>query len=401
MPRPRTCALSLLAAAAVASLAGCGGPAATAAGHPAAATPAPAGSPCPAAAGARLAPPPGGVWAGVNLDWEHDSPAAYTARLGRSPALYVEFETVPLGPAAAAHLTTVAAQVRAAHGMLMLTLQPDAGLAAVTPAVARDVATLLGRQNASGVPVFLRFAHEMNGSWYPWSQRPAEYVDTFRRVADAVHQLAPRTAMVWAPNYGGGYPFTGGKYAATPGSADFARLDTDSDGRLTMADDPYAPYYPGDDAVDWVGLSLYHWGARYPWGANVPPEPGKLVALLTGAYHGTAGDERAVPDFYTAFGVRHGKPVAITETAALYAPDHGGPTAAQVKDPWIAQVYQPDLAARFPRLQMINWFEWDKQESEVGTRVDWTATRQPDVLATYRAALPGWLRFADAVPTCR
>ena len=31
---------------------------------------------------------------------------------------------------------------------------------------------------------------------------------------------------------------------------------------LTMTDDPYLPYYPGDDAVDWVGISLFHWRRR-------------------------------------------------------------------------------------------------------------------------------------------
>src|SRR5438309_5227705 len=56
------------------------------------------------------------------------------------------------------------------------------------------------------------------------------------------------TAMVWAPHYGGGYPFTGGRYVAVRGTPDFKALDANSDGVLTMADDPYATYYPGDDA---------------------------------------------------------------------------------------------------------------------------------------------------------
>jgi soluble lytic murein transglycosylase-like protein len=68
--------------------------------------------------------------------------------------------------------------------------------------------------------------------------------------------------MLWAPNYGGGYPFASGQYNALPGTSDFALLDTNHDGVLNMSDDPYLPYYPGDDAVDWVGMSLYHWGSR-------------------------------------------------------------------------------------------------------------------------------------------
>lgn len=31
-------------------------------------------------------------------------------------------------------------------------------------------------------------------------------------------------------------------------------------GVIDNADDPYLPYYPGDQYVDWVGLSLYNYG---------------------------------------------------------------------------------------------------------------------------------------------
>jgi len=45
---------------------------------------------------------------------------------------------------------------------------------------------------------------------------------------------------------------------------------------------------------------------------------------------------------------------------------------------------------------MINWFEWDKQEPEVGARVDWTATTNPAVRRAFTAALPAWLHFGTA-----
>jgi len=171
--------------------------------------------------------------------------------------------------------------------------------------------------NQQGVGVFVRFAHEMNGSWYPWSQQPELYVQRFRAMADALHAASPSIAMVWAPNYGGGYPFRGGASEALPGTPHFAPLDTNSDGRLDMHDDPYAPYYPGDDAVDWAGMSLYHWGTKHPWGENVAPASAKFMQQLTGLYHGGQNDQ-ALPDFYHEYGVRRGKPIAIAETAALF-----------------------------------------------------------------------------------
>ena len=36
-------------------------------------------------------------------------------------------------------------------------------------------------------------------------------------MAAAVHAGAPGSAMMWAPNYAGGYPFAGGMYEAEPG----------------------------------------------------------------------------------------------------------------------------------------------------------------------------------------
>jgi len=199
--------------------------------------------------------------------------------------------------------------------------------------------------------------------------------------------------MMWAPSYGGGYPFTGGQYAAAPGSEDARALDTNGNGRLDEADDGYQPYYPGDQYVDWVGISLYHWGTAYPWGENEVPAIGKFVAQLTGRFHGPGTDERVVPDFYAVYGADHGKPVAISETAALYAPGGEGADQRTLKAAWWRQVFAPHLLERFPRLKLIDWFEWNKDEPEIGGRVDWTVTRNPDIRAAFRHDLPAWVRY--------
>ncbi len=167
-----------------------------------------------------------------------------------------------------------------------------------------------------------------------------------------------------------------------------------------MEDDPYAPYYPGDDAVDWVGMSLYHWGSAYPWGENELPEAGKFVAQLTGQYDGLNGDERAVPDFYATYADGHDKPLAITETAAFYAPDAGGEAEEAIKSSWWQQVFSPELHTSFPRLEMINWFEWSKFETEVNAQVDWTVTQDAALLTEFKSAMPSYLRFASPQPIC-
>lgn len=350
-------------------------------------------------AGSRVVPR-SGAWFGVSLDWSRQSLAAYGRRLGRRPAVAVSFVPLPMRAAEGRNLDLAAEQVRGTGGILLVTLEPQGGLGRVTRAVARSVARRMAGYNRRGVPVVVRFAHEMNGSWYPWAQQPRAYVAAFRRVSAAVRRTAPATAMLWAPNYGGGYPFAGGRYQAAAGGADARALDTNGDGTVTGTDDPYAPYYPGDRYVDWVGMTLYHFGNVHPWGENEVPEPGKFAALLTGTYAGLNGDETAVPDFYAEFGVRRRKPVAIPETGALYAPGRGGAAERAVKSAWWNQAFAAETRSRFPRIRMINWFEWDKQEAEIGGRVDWTVTRSATTRSAFRSALPSWLRFAGDVRGC-
>jgi hypothetical protein len=356
-------------------------------------TPAQPVLPCEVTPRAGLVPAEGALF-GVNLDWHNKPLSAFAKDLGHKPAVSVSFTGFPLTPKDEEDLANAVKQIRADGQMMLLTIEPHAGLDTITEETAEALARDLNEFNEDGVPVIVRFAHEMNGSWYAWSQQPQKYIAAFKTIANAVHAHAPGSAMMWAPNYGGGYPFAGGSYEAKPGTAGFASLDTNGDGTLTMLDDAYAPYYPGDDAVDWVGMSLYHWGATYPWGENELPEPEKLAQQLTGTYNGANGDDSLLPDFYTVYGVDRGKPVAIPETAALYAPGAGGQSELVIKQAWWEQIFSPATHQQFPQLKMINWFEWDKTEVEVKGRVDWTITNTPAIKDAFTTALPDWLRYA-------
>jgi glycosyl hydrolase family 26 len=49
--------------------------------------------------------------------------------------------------------------------------------------------------------VYLRYAHEMNGTWYPWSQEPRMYVLAWRRLVRIFRQVGARNVhFVWSPN---------------------------------------------------------------------------------------------------------------------------------------------------------------------------------------------------------
>jgi hypothetical protein len=344
--------------------------------------------------------PENGALFGVNLDWKSETLAEHRENLGRPPAVSVQFSDIPYDRPTWEHTKSAVRQVRDNGGILLLTLEPHAGLDAMSPDVINQLAYDLLDLNNHGVPVVVRFAHEMNGSWYAWGQQPEKYKAVFRDVANAVHRIAPGSSMMWAPNYGGGYPFSGGQFAAKPESASYAILDTNHDGALTMEDDSYAPYYPGDAYVDWVGVSLYHWGNQRPWGNNDIAEPGKFEQMLTGTYSGTAGDDIGVPDFYHVYGEEHHHPVAIVETAAIFTPSRIGQSELAVKQAWWRQVFSSETHQRFPLLKMINWFEWKKFEIEINDYVDWRAAGSPAIRNAFVSNLPDWLNYADSIHPC-
>ena len=341
------------------------------------------GSP-PLAALERLEPAEG-CYFGVNLG-EEDTVDRLSSRLGLTPAVHVQFFHFPLTPPLRAKLAGFLDQVRASHGIALITLEPFQGLSAVSEADCHDLANLCAAQENQGIGgILIRFAHEMNGNWYPWCQQPLQFKETFRLLATAIHPGTTRTAMLWAPHNGIGYPFSvHGPYQAAPGSPDFAALDTNGDGVLTAQDDMYHPYYPGDDVVDWVGMTLYHWGVTYPWLENEMPPPNSFASTLRGAGH-----EPPIPDFYARYcaDAIHHKPLAIPETAALFNPQQpAGPGEFPLKQAWWRQVFNAseantndaNIAVEFPKLKCISWFDHYKAEAEAQDQwIDWRISSHP------------------------
>ncbi|MGF7184942.1 hypothetical protein GGQ84_001027 [Desulfitispora alkaliphila] len=76
------------------------------------------------------------------------------------------------------------------------------------------------------VPIFLRFASEMNGDWSAYSGDPDEFIKKWRLVHRVMAEEAPNVAMVWTV--------------------------------FTFPQGNILDYYPGDDYVDWVGVNVYN-----------------------------------------------------------------------------------------------------------------------------------------------
>jgi hypothetical protein len=335
--------------------------------------------------------PPEGCYLGFSVAGG-EAIAHFNSRLGIRPAVYTGFFEFPLTTAARSSLTEFFNQVQPTRGIALITLEPYAGLSNVTQEACLELAQLCSNQETQGIGgILVRFAHEMNGNWNPWGQQPILYKQTFRLLAQQVRAHTTRTAMLWAPSYGGGYPF--GQPRVTSGTPEFAALDTDADGELSQSDDMYEPYYPGDDVVDWVGLTLYHWGVQWPWIENELPEANSFALLLTGNYNGGNGDQTSVPDFYARYcadGVRN-KPLAIPETAAFFNPHQGGAHELAIKQAWWRQVFNTagdtpdalDVALHFPKLKCVSWFEHYKLEAEQNQWIDWRISAYAPVRSAF------------------
>lgn len=334
-----------------------------------------------------VAPEPGHPWFGPALDIDADTPEAYVDRLGVTPSLYTFPVDLPLTDEGVEQLERFTAEVAAQGAVLVLQVEPTVPLDDLTAEDHVAVAELVADLDADlGVQTLVRFAPEMNGSWRPWGQQPDSFVAAFRDLAGAVHATAPTAGMVWSPVYGSGYPFREETGADSEidlsGSRQLAPLDTNGNGRLDEGDDPYAPYYPGDDAVDWTGLFLYRFGQSQGIDRNELPPRGELASRLEDrwGYPTQQGDS-----FYERFSAGSGHPLLL-ETAALHNPAVGGATDLELTQRWWRQVFAS--LADHPMIGAISWLELSREEPEVAdSPVDWGTTRTAELAEAFRTDL--------------
>ncbi|MEU8656177.1 glycoside hydrolase family 26 protein [Actinoplanes philippinensis] len=208
----------------------------------------------------------------------------------------------------------------AGHSMLMVSWHgaPWAGiLDGGSDGVIRSVARKLRDMDR---PILLRWGWEMNGDWFPWSgagngQDPAGYVRVWRRLHRIfAEQGAGNVSWIWSPNWN-----------SSP----------------DVSWNQMQRYYPGDDYVDWVGVSGYNFYGE---------SPATLFGPVTRRY-----------------GAR--KPIILSETAAV----SGKAGYIRKLHTWVEDN---------PAVGAVVWFDTDIQE---GTDHDFRFDTDPSALAAYRA----------------
>ncbi|WP_052397187.1 glycoside hydrolase family 26 protein [Streptomyces sp. NRRL F-5123] len=186
------------------------------------------------------------------------------------------------------------------------------------------IITFARQVKATGQPVVLRFAHEMNGDWYPWSEQhsgnsPGDYVRAWRHVHDLFQAVgSTQVIWVWSPNV-----LRGTKNVALE------------------------PLYPGDQYVDWIGIDGYGFGEK------------------------TAGEVlQPTVDTVRRFSR---KPILLTETGSAPGPQQAGWTADLFR--WIKST---------PNVIGFVWFQHSQDE---GGQYDYRFDIDPRTRAAFRQGL--------------
>jgi beta-mannanase len=270
---------------------------------------------------------PGGARANAELD-------AAAAAAGESPSIVLSYYDFAQ-PAPIADLDSVAAR----GATSLITWEPWLWGAGVTQAAYSNARVTAGdfdpylRQWGTalanwGQPVLLRYAHEMNGNWYPWSDgmnnnAAGSYIAAWRHVHDVLQaQGASNISWVWSPNI----PYTGSTSLAS--------------------------VYPGAAWVDVVALDGYNWGTATTWSSWTAP------ATLFGG--GLSQLRTLAPE----------KPILIAETASA---ESGGSKASWNTDLIAYLAAQPDVIG-------FVWFDHNKE-------VDWRTTSSATSASAFAAAL--------------
>lgn len=180
---------------------------------------------------------------------------------------------------------------------------------------------------AYGKPVRIRFAHEMNGTWYPWAvgvngTTAANHKQAWSRVRSLFNAAGATNAiLVWCPNI----PF--------PGTPSLASI------------------YPGDSAVDMVALDGYNWGTSQSW---------STWGSFSDVFGAGVSEMKALTS----------KPLVLGEVGCAEA---GGDKAA-----WIADMFE--VLDANPSVRGFTWFNCAKE-------TDWRVESTQASLDSFQAGL--------------
>jgi beta-mannanase len=200
---------------------------------------------------------------------------------------------------------------------------------------------------ASGSTIILRFAHEMNGYWYPWGTGNGGGICN-----NTTTQFRQAWIHVWKIFRG-----TNG-VGATNVKFEYSIINT----KQVAAD------YPGGKYVDYLGLTALDWAKKRKWNTL---------------------QKRMGPAMKALRNLSTTKPIIASEIAAGYNPN----CAICDKVAFFTQGY-PAVYEKWPQLVAIVYFDYDMRS--VG-QDDWRLSSPPEALEAYKGIVAD-PRFQGTLP---
>jgi hypothetical protein len=217
----------------------------------------------------------------------------------------------------------------------------------------------------TNLAVAIRFDHEMNGNWYdwsagyPWNQssvpgQPNLYVQAWRHIWSVFNSVGANDNVIWT---------------WTPDRVDGLKPGCSSGNCIYQTG--LAEDYPGDQYVDWIGMSGYAWK---------PPASGW-------SYNQTY--LKTFTQLKSLAGSDGSKPIFIAETGASQKVGAAGTDATTQKVAWINQALAGIV--NDPRVVGLAYFNNNitHVHSIEGVQVEtnWTLDSAPEVLAAFKAGI--------------
>lgn len=247
---------------------------------------------------------------------------------GKHPSLNLVYMEFGEDPSQLGRYTTYFNEIKNSGGAVMFAWNTSSSLADIEN-YANYIYNTVKWLDSWDIDIIVRFGAEMNVGTN--GNDPEAYKKSFRYVADIVHSNTDM-AVCWSPN-------------------DIGALDR-----------PFENYYPGDEYVDWVGVS--HYICRHFQGINNPDKNQQEISD-TYFYSSDCSDPvlklSEIVDFMERNNIR--KPLAISECGAPHLTNYN-----ERIDSWgscyLYKIYG-ELIRMYPQIKAICYFNVERvQESQ-------------------------------------
>lgn len=167
-------------------------------------------------------------------------------------------------------------------------------------------------------PTIVRFAAEMNVS--SLGDSPAAYIKAFRFAADIIHRDYPNIAVMWSPNDAG------------------------------ALNRPMELYYPGDEYVDWIGVSSF---LKRDFMGDPNSERSSGLYFYVGDFAWGQNPLRELIKFMEENNIQ--KPVAVSEGAVVSYMPYDESDYSAWAEPRLRSMYWY-IPMRYPQIKLITYF---------------------------------------------